>query len=177
MARASFSNSTDVRRSFGAVKPAPGDTDERFCGSFKLLRPDGSLLPHEHCPMAEVVSGTTLARTGCRTAHRASRRLADHGDRQYPAAHERTGEIAGAINYFFDITERKRNEDQSREYVTQLTDADRRKSEFMAMLAHEFRNPLATIRAGLQVQRLNAGRCASRPLRDGTHGTTGAVTW
>ena len=27
----------------------------------------------------------------------------------------------------------------------------------MAMLAHEFRNPLATIRAGLQVQRLNAG--------------------
>ena len=38
-------------------EPAPGDTDERFCGSFKLLRPDGSFMPHEHCPMAEVVSG------------------------------------------------------------------------------------------------------------------------
>jgi len=24
-------------------QPAPGDTDERFCGSLKLFRPDGSL--------------------------------------------------------------------------------------------------------------------------------------
>ena len=26
-------------------KPAPGDTDERFCGSFKMYRPDGSFMP------------------------------------------------------------------------------------------------------------------------------------
>ena len=38
--------------------PAAGDTDERFCGSFKLFRPDGSFMPHEQCPMAEVVTGT-----------------------------------------------------------------------------------------------------------------------
>ena len=38
-------------------EPAPGDTDERFCGSFKLFRPDGSFMPHDQCPMAEVVSG------------------------------------------------------------------------------------------------------------------------
>jgi len=37
--------------------PALGDTDERFCGSFKLFRPDGSFMPHEQCPMAEVLSG------------------------------------------------------------------------------------------------------------------------
>ena len=37
--------------------PAPGDTDERFCGSFKLFRSDGTFLPHHLCPMAEVVSG------------------------------------------------------------------------------------------------------------------------
>lgn len=37
--------------------PALGDTDERFCGSFKLYRPDGSFMPHEQCPMAEVVAG------------------------------------------------------------------------------------------------------------------------
>ena len=36
--------------------PEPGDTDERFCGSFKLFRPDGSFMPHEQSPMAEVVS-------------------------------------------------------------------------------------------------------------------------
>src|SRR4030095_7501086 len=38
-------------------KPALGDTDQRFCGSFKMFRPDGSFMPHEQCPMAEVVSG------------------------------------------------------------------------------------------------------------------------
>ena len=38
-------------------KPALGDTDERFCGSFKLVRPDGSLMAHDVCPMAEVLTG------------------------------------------------------------------------------------------------------------------------
>jgi PAS domain-containing protein len=38
-------------------EPEPGDTDERFCGSFKLFRPDGGYMTHEECPMAEVVSG------------------------------------------------------------------------------------------------------------------------
>ena len=37
-------------------EPALGDTDERFCGSFKLFRPDGTFMPHEKCPMAQVVS-------------------------------------------------------------------------------------------------------------------------
>src|SRR4030095_6677535 len=37
----------------GGREPAPGDTNERFCGSFKLFRPDGSFMPHEQCPMAE----------------------------------------------------------------------------------------------------------------------------
>src|SRR6266550_7970043 len=41
-------------------KPELGDTDERFCGSFKLYRPDGSYMPHEQCPMAQVVSGEIL---------------------------------------------------------------------------------------------------------------------
>jgi len=38
-------------------KPQLGDTDERFCGSFKLYRPDGSFMPHEQCPMGDVLTG------------------------------------------------------------------------------------------------------------------------
>ena len=38
-----------------------------------------------------------------------------------------------------------------------LRDADRRKSEFLATLAHELRNPLAPIRNGLELMRMNAG--------------------
>ena len=46
-----------------------------------------------------------------------------------------------------DVTDRKRAEDALRE-------ADRRKNEFLAMLAHELRNPLAPIKNAAQVFRL-----------------------
>ena len=38
-----------------------------------------------------------------------------------------------------------------------MRDADRRKDEFIALLAHELRNALASLRNGLQVMRLGAG--------------------
>ena len=41
-------------------EPALGDTDERFCGSLRLYRPDGTYMPHEQCPMAQVVNGEIL---------------------------------------------------------------------------------------------------------------------
>jgi PAS domain S-box-containing protein len=53
-----------------------------------------------------------------------------------------------------DITERKQLEDRLRQYIADLSEADRRKDEFLAMLAHELRNPLAAI--GYSMQLLNA---------------------
>lgn len=41
-----------------------------------------------------------------------------------------------------------------------LRDADRRKDEFLAILAHELRNPLAPIRSGLQLLRESSGNAA-----------------
>src|SRR3954467_855821 len=61
--------------------------------------------------------------------------------------HDDAGLLVGAVNVLVDITERKRAEDALRE-------ADRRKSEFLATLAHELRNPLAPLRNGLHVIRL-----------------------
>jgi PAS domain S-box-containing protein len=37
--------------------PALGDTDERFCGSHMMYRVDGSYMPHDQCPMADVLAG------------------------------------------------------------------------------------------------------------------------
>jgi PAS domain S-box-containing protein len=55
-----------------------------------------------------------------------------------------------------DVTERKRFEDTLRTVATDLSDADRRKNEFLAMLAHELRNPLAPISHAIQALRLAA---------------------
>ena len=57
--------------------------------------------------------------------------------RAYPARQ-------GLAAYLRDVTARKRAEAQVRE-------ADRRKSEFLAVLGHELRNPLAALRYGLHI--------------------------
>ena len=44
-----------------------------------------------------------------------------------------------------DITDRRKAEEQLRETLLALRDADQRKDEFLAMLAHELRNPLGPV--------------------------------
>jgi PAS domain S-box-containing protein len=58
-----------------------------------------------------------------------------------------TGEIVGFGAIVEDITERKHAEEA-------LHEADRRKDEFLAMLAHELRNPLAPIVNAVQIMKL-----------------------
>lgn len=57
------------------------------------------------------------------------------------------GEVEAVAGTTRDVTERKEMEDILRE-------TDRNKDEFIALLAHELRNPLAPLRSGLQVMRL-----------------------
>jgi signal transduction histidine kinase/ActR/RegA family two-component response regulator len=49
------------------------------------------------------------------------------------------------------LAERERLQQELRLRVEQLRDADRRKDEFLAMLAHELRNPLAPIQNALEI--------------------------
>ena len=55
------------------------------------------------------------------------------------------------VAVFDNITQRKQNEETLRKSEADLKEADRRKNEFMAMLSHELRNPLAPIRNSLYV--------------------------
>ena len=54
-----------------------------------------------------------------------------------------------------EVTQRKRLEDDLRRVATDLSEADRRKNEFLAMLAHELRNPLAPISNAVRALRLS----------------------
>jgi PAS domain S-box-containing protein len=55
------------------------------------------------------------------------------------------GRIIGASKIARDITERKQMDEALRHLVDELRSADQKKDEFIAMLAHELRNPLSAI--------------------------------
>jgi two-component system CheB/CheR fusion protein len=130
-------------------------------GSFDLILADFSLpsfdgisalrLAHERCPnvpflffsgaMGEEVAIETL-KSGA-TDYVLKQRL----ERLVPAVHR-------ALREARERAERERLEEALRQRAEALAEADRRKDEFLAMLAHELRNPLAPIRNALQIMRL-----------------------
>ncbi|MDC0716237.1 ATP-binding protein [Nannocystis bainbridge] len=74
------------------------------------------------------------------------------GPRWYDVYAFKLGEHVAIL--FTDITARIQAERERERLVEQLRDADRKKDDFIALLAHELRNPLAPIRTGLQVMHL-----------------------
>jgi signal transduction histidine kinase len=120
-------------------KPEPGDTDERFCGSFKLYRPDGSFMPHEQCPMGDVLTGTV---PGVHDAEVHIER--PDGSRiivivNIAPLKDNRGKITGAINCFYDVTERKQAVEALREIVAErgLAEEALRENEAQLRLANE----------------------------------------
>ena len=71
------------------------------------------------------------------------------------------GEFEGLVAMVLDTTESKRAEKTLRRLADDLAEADRHKTEFLATLAHELRNPLAPIRNGLSVMRLSGDNPAA----------------
>ena len=66
----------------------------------------------------------------------------------------------GEARYFTgivrDITQRKELERELRDRLHELAEADRQKNEFLAMLGHELRNPLAPMRNALHILKMPA---------------------
>jgi PAS domain S-box-containing protein len=98
-------------------------------------------------------------KAGQRVEHFETERVRSDGQRIFVSLtispiKDADGQVVGASKIVRDVTERKRAEEKLRRLAADLSEADRRKNEFLAMLAHELRNPLAPISNTAQALRL-----------------------
>lgn len=115
-------------------RPAIG---ELWCGSWRLLWPDGTPMEHDQCPMAIALKENRAVRDVEAMAERPD------GTRvmfqPYPTpVRDDDGTMIGAINVMVDVTERNRAEQALR--VSNAV-----KDEFLGLISHEMRTPVTTI--------------------------------
>jgi PAS domain S-box-containing protein len=100
--------------------PDRGDDSERLFGSIRMFRPDGSLVDHDECTIAWVISGKVPeVKDEELTIERPDGSRVTAVINIRPLVNEH-GEITGAINCAYDITERKHAEEHQRFLMGEL---------------------------------------------------------
>jgi PAS domain S-box-containing protein len=121
------------------------------------IHPGGGFLAPAECSICQALKnapGLTLGEP----AHRTRGMLSHKDGRAIPVSYSGVhivvdGLPQGSVMTFYDDSQRRRLEGELRDRTAELTESERRKTEFIATLAHELRNPLAPLRAALQVMR------------------------
>jgi PAS domain S-box-containing protein len=130
-----------------AIEKATGQTREKFVG-----RPIGDVgMPDDLCELWEHALRRVISSNEPSTiefSYRGPSGLRRYVTRLVPEPGP-SGDLESVLGVTQDVTDWKYAEEA-------LKNADRRKDEFLATLAHELRNPLAPIRTGLHV--LNISR-------------------
>lgn len=140
-------------------EPALNDPVDRWCGSLRLFMPDGTPLQHRDCWMGLAIREDR--------AYNAQEIVVERPDGSRITVlahanpiHDDAGRVVTAVNVLVDINERKLAEER-------LLQASQAKDEFLAMLAHELRNPLAPMHNALQIMRMAPDDAA---VADHAHG-------
>jgi two-component system sensor histidine kinase UhpB len=100
-------------------EPRCGDPAERFCGATRLYLPDGTLLPHDHAPIAQAL------RTGLPSESRELILERADGSRKtvlvtpVPLTNQ-LGEVYGVVNCMLDVTDYKQLEEALRDQNIRL---------------------------------------------------------
>ncbi|KFI06700.1 PAS domain S-box protein [Massilia sp. BSC265] len=119
---------------------------------FNIIQPDAADSEDE-APGPTVSGNMSPRRTSVLRARDGSRHVIDMCQSPIPCE---DGRPCGTVIVFHDVSERQRME-------SALHDAARRKDEFLAMLAHELRNPLAPVSAAAEL--LAMGKLGAGPAR------------
>jgi signal transduction histidine kinase len=81
--------------------------------------------------------------------------------------HAENGEISGSVLVLEEAADTEEADAELRRRSEELVAADRRKDQFLAMLAHELRNPLAPIRNAVELMRqVESGDPTFQPSRE-----------
>jgi two-component system, chemotaxis family, CheB/CheR fusion protein len=101
----------------------PRLNSDQWCGSWHLYRPDGSLLPHDQCPMAIALKE--------RRAIKGQEAVAERPDgtrvpfMAFPSPlRDATGQVIGAVNMLIDISEREHNEQAAQQLAAIVGSSD-----------------------------------------------------
>jgi signal transduction histidine kinase/DNA-binding response OmpR family regulator len=116
----------------------------------QICHPDGSVRPIEESPALRALRGETVRGQEQRLCLQPG---APWSYRQVSSApvRDRSGTIIGAVSVVRDTTAQRCSQEALQRSEQQLREADRRKDEFLATLAHELRNPLVPIRMGIEL--------------------------
>lgn len=124
--------------------PVPGDPKELYCGSHKLYRASGEVMPHDETPMVDALRHGNSFRNLEVQVEQPSGRLIWILVNIDPLRDD-AGDVVGVINCFQDITDRKL--------------ADVRQQLLVNELNHRVKNTLATVQS-----------IAAQTFRDGVGG-------
>ena len=101
---------------------------------------DGTPYPRENCPLCRTLLGEEGVHHDDEIFWRSDGSFFAAEYWSYPQLHD--GEVVGGVVTFFDITERKRAEEELRQASAVAEAATRAKSEFLANMSHEIRTPM-----------------------------------
>jgi PAS domain S-box-containing protein len=105
--------------------------------------PDGSCYPSDHCPLCQVTSDQQGVHVDDEVFWRqdGSSFAAEYWS--YPQLSD--GEVIGCVVTFFDISDRKRGEEELRAATAAAQAANKAKSSFLANMSHEIRTPMNAV--------------------------------
>jgi PAS domain S-box-containing protein len=146
-----------------AIEEAHGIPKGSFEGTFDAFQRD--IHPEDRARLLTAIE--TVVREG-NEHHIEYRIVRPDGEVRWLEGHARLqcdadGRPARLLGICTDVTERKRTASELQRTLESLTDAHRRKDEFLAMLSHELRNPLTPMQ--LAVSMLTASSEVGDPNR------------